>query len=148
MVQTIASILNEKGDAVWSVTPESTVYEAIAVMADKSIGAVLVVRGEELVGILSERDYARKVILQGKSSKRTRVAEIMTTSLITVPPEATVDGCMRMMTHHRVRHLPVVDGRRGVVGVLSIGDLVKAVIADQAETIEQLNSYIGSRYPA
>lgn len=148
MVQSIASILNEKGDAVWSVTPESTVYEAIAVMADKSIGAVLVLRGEELVGILSERDYARKVILQGKSSKRTRVAEIMTTSLITVPPEATVDGCMRMMTHHRVRHLPVVDGLRGVMGVLSIGDLVKAVIADQAETIEQLNSYIGSRYPA
>ncbi len=147
MTPTIASILKEKGHEIWFVTPDATVYDAIALMAEKHIGAVLVISDRELVGILSERDYARKVILQGRSSKDTRVQEIMTTSLVAVAPESTVDECMRIMTQHRIRHLPVLDGG-GVAGVVSIGDLVKSVIAEQAETIDHLHSYIGAKYPA
>jgi signal-transduction protein with cAMP-binding, CBS, and nucleotidyltransferase domain len=115
-------------------------------MAEKAIGAVLVVSDRKLVGIVSERDYARKVILQGRSSKETRVEEIMTRDLIIVSPENTVDDCMRIMTHRRIRHLPVLDRGR-LVGIVSIGDLVNAVIADQAHTIDQLHTYIGSNAP-
>jgi len=116
-------------------------------MAEKSIGAVLVVSEGTLLGIVSERDYARKVILQGRSSRETTAAEIMTADLITVTPETTIDESMNLMTHYRIRHLPVLD-RGSLVGVVSIGDLVKAVIADQAHTIHQLHMYIGSKYPA
>lgn len=147
MIETIGSILKMKGPQIWSVAPDATVYDAVALMAEKSVGAVLVISGSRLVGIVSERDYARKVILQGRSSKNTRVLEIMTVNLITVTPDNTVEECMRIMTHHRIRHLPVID-RGGLVGIVSIGDLVNAVIADQAHTIEQLHTYIASNYPA
>ena len=147
MSETIAVILNNKSRDIWSVDPESTVYDAIALMAEKSIGALLVVDHARLVGIISERDYARKVILQGRSSKDTRVEEVMTHSVITVSPEHTVDECMRIMTHHRIRHLPVLERDR-LVGVLSIGDLVNAIISRQAQTIDHLHGYITGKYPA
>jgi CBS domain-containing protein len=147
MLYTIGSILGKKRKEIWFVAPQASVYEAIAVMAEKSIGAVLVIADQRLVGIVSERDYARKVILKGRSSKETMVQEIMTRDLIIVSPENTVDECMRIMTERRIRHLPVLD-RGKLVGIVSIGDLVNAVIADQAQTIDQLHTYIGSKYPA
>ena len=147
MLDTIESILIRKRREIWSVAPYASVYEAIALMAEKAIGAVLVVADQKLVGIVSERDYARKVILQGRSSKETRVEEIMTRDLIVVSPENTVDECMKIMTHRRVRHLPVLD-HGNLAGIVSIGDLVNAVIADQAHTIDQLHMYIGAKYPA
>jgi CBS domain-containing protein len=143
----ITSILKTKGNAIWSVAPDATVFEAIARMAEKGIGALLVMSEQKLVGIVSERDYARKVILQGRSSKDTRVDEIMTSHLITVTPEYTIDDCMRLMTQHRIRHLPVTDCD-SVVGMLSIGDLVNAIISAQAQTIDHLHTYIGVKYPA
>src|SRR5436190_14663100 len=135
MSETIASVLKIKGGRVWSIDPEATIYDAIALMAEKSIGALVVISGGRLAGIISERDYARKVILQGRSSKETHVHEIMTSSVITVSPEQTVDDCMRIITNHRVRHLPVMCGNE-VLGVISIGDLVRAIIAEQAATID------------
>lgn len=147
MLETIGSILGRKSREIWSVPPQASVYDAIALMAEKSIGAVLVVWDHNLIGIVSERDYARKVILQGRSSKETTVEEIMTSDLIVVSPENTVDECMKVVTRSRVRHLPVLDHGR-LVGIVSIGDLVNAVIADQAQTIDQLQTYIGSKYPA
>jgi CBS domain-containing protein len=147
MGETIGSILKTKGPQIWSVAPDATVFDAIALMADKSVGAVLVIFEGRPVGIVSERDYARKVILQGRSSKDTRVLDIMTVGLVTVTPDNTIDECMRIMTHHRIRHLPVID-RGDLVGIVSIGDLVNAVIADQAHTIDQLHTYIGNKYPA
>jgi CBS domain-containing protein len=147
MLDTIESILSRKRREIWSVAPNASVYEAIALMAEKAIGAVLVVADQKLVGIVSERDYARKVILQGRSSKETRVEEIMTSDLIIVSPENTVDECMKIMTHRRVRHLPVLHGG-ALAGIVSIGDLVNAVIADQAHTIDQLHMYISAKYPA
>jgi CBS domain-containing protein len=147
MVETIGSILEmKKGREIWSVAPDATVFDAIALMADKGIGSVLVISGGTLVGIVTERDYARKVILQGRSSKETRAEEIMTADLVTVTPESTVDECMRLMTHRRIRHLPVLDDGR-LTGMVSIGDLVNAIIADQAHTIKQLHTYIGGHYP-
>ena len=116
-------------------------------MADKGIGALLIISEGKLVGVLSERDYARKIILQGRSSKSTRVREIMTGDPVTVTAEHTVDECMRIITHHRVRHLPVMDGDR-LLGVISIGDLVNAIIASQAQTIDHLHTYITGGYPA
>jgi CBS domain-containing protein len=145
MSETIASILKNKGCNLWSVDPEATIYDAIALMAEKSIGALVVISEGKLAGIVSERDYARKVILQGRSSKDTRVREIMTSSVITVTPENTVDECMRIITNRRVRHLPVLAGDE-VMGVVSIGDLVRAIIAEQAATIDHLHSYIAGRY--
>ncbi|MBV9507233.1 MAG: CBS domain-containing protein [Acidobacteriia bacterium] len=147
MVDRIGSILGSKGREIWSVAPEATVYDAIALMAEKSIGAVLVLSDRVLVGIVTERDYARKVILQGRSSKDTRVGEIMTAELVTVGPDSTVDECMRLMTRQRIRHLPVID-QGSLAGMVSIGDLVNAVISDQAHTIDQLHTYIASSYPA
>jgi CBS domain-containing protein len=146
MATTIGSILGVKGRQIWFVTPETTVFDAISLMAERNIGAVLVIKGNRLAGIMSERDYTRKVILQGRSSKETLVKEIMTTDLVPTTPEMTVDECMVLMTYHRIRHLPVLDGGK-LVGIVSMGDLVKDVIADQAHTIDQLNRYIASSYP-
>jgi signal-transduction protein with cAMP-binding, CBS, and nucleotidyltransferase domain len=147
VAEKIGSILDNKENRIWSMGPDETVYDAIALMADKGIGALLVLSEGELVGIISERDYARKIILHGRSSKDTLVGEIMTTSPMTVTPEHTVDECMRIMTQHRVRHLPVLDEDE-LVGVISIGDLVNAIIEAQAHTIHQLHTYITGTYPA
>jgi CBS domain-containing protein len=137
----ISGILARKGSTVWSIAPAATVFDAIALMADKNIGALPVVENNRLIGIISERDYTRKVILEGKSSKETRVEEIMTRELVTADPSDTVVDCMRVMTEERVRHLPVIKGPE-MVGVLSIGDLVKCLISAQAETIDNLEQYL------
>ena len=137
----VKHLLEGKGVAIFSVEPNTPVLEAIRVMADKTIGALLVMQGGQLVGIVSERDYARKVILKGRSSADTPVREIMTSPVSTVAPGDSVNHCMKVMTDKRFRHLPVVENGR-VVGMLSIGDLVKAVIDDQAEQLEHLQRYI------
>ncbi|MDB6067658.1 MAG: hrp [Pedosphaera sp.] len=143
---TIDSILNQKSDAIWTVPPEATVYEGIQLMADKNIGALLVMSGERLVGIFSERDYTRKVILKGKSSKSTFVREIISTPVISVEPGSTIEECMRLMTDHRIRHLPVMDCGK-VVGIVSIGDLVNWMISAQHVALNQMEDYICGRYP-
>ncbi len=147
MTETIRSILKKKGSDVWWLSPEASVYDAIVKMADKGVGALVVLEEGKLAGIMSERDYARKVFLKGKSSKETLVREIMSTTVVTVTPGQTVDECMRLMTGHRIRHLPVMEGGE-VVGVVSIGDLVNSIISAQAETIHQLSNYIAGKYPA
>ncbi|HEV2447013.1 MAG TPA: CBS domain-containing protein [Candidatus Sulfopaludibacter sp.] len=147
MAETIETILSRKGGGVWSIPPDATVYDALAMMAERDVGALLVMSGERLLGIISERDYARKVILQGLSSRETAVHEIMTEALVAATPDSTVEECMRSMTHHRIRHLPVMQSDR-VIGVISIGDLVNEIISDQAETIGHLHTYIASNYPA
>jgi CBS domain-containing protein len=138
---TVRQLLDAKGSSIYSVGPEDPVLEAIRLMADRHVGALLVLKGEEILGIVSERDYARKVILLGRSSSATPVWQIMSSPVHTVTPEASVEECMRVMTEQRVRHLPVV-AKGHVVGVVSIGDLVKAVIDEQRHTIEQLEDYI------
>jgi CBS domain-containing protein len=140
-MQQVRHLLDTKGADIYAVDPDAPVREAIKSMAERRIGALLVMRGSELLGIVSERDYARKVILQGRSSATTAVAEIMSGPALTVGLDASVGECMRLCTDSRVRHLPVIDGGK-VVGVVSIGDLVKAVIDAQAEEIEQLQRYI------
>jgi CBS domain-containing protein len=144
--ETVGSILKTKGEQVWHIAPSATVYDAVAEMAQRSIGALPVVSEGALVGIITERDYARKVILQGRSSAHTAVQEIMTVSPITVTPEFTLEQCLRIMTVRRFRHLPVVDDGK-LCGMISIGDLVAAIISNQAFTIEQLEMYIGADYP-
>lgn len=138
----VKHLLQGKGDQVFAVEPEQPVLQAIQAMADHHVGALLVMRGSELVGIVSERDYARKVILLGRSSAETPVWQIMSTPVETVTPEHRIEDCMRLCTQRRIRHLPVVDEHRRVVGVVSIGDLVKAVIGEQAEELAQLQRYI------
>lgn len=147
MVETVRSILKLKGNHVWWLSPEATVYEAIALMAEKAVGALAVISEDRLAGIISERDYARKVILKGHSSKDTLVRDIMTPNVITVTPEHTVAECMRIITDHRVRHLPVLEGPE-LTGMISIGDVIRAIISAQADTIRQLSSYITGEYPA
>lgn len=144
--ETVRSMLKVKGADVWSVRPAATVFEALLLMADKEIGALVVVEEGKLAGMFSERDYARKIILHGKTSKETLVREVMTSPVLTVAPEQTVDECMRIMTRNRIRHLPVLEGDR-LAGVISIGDLVNSIISAQAETIHQLSSYIAGSYP-
>jgi CBS domain-containing protein len=137
----VRHLLDRKGRALFSIGPDDPVLDAIKMMADRHVGALLVMRGSELAGIVSERDYARKVVLLGRSSADTPVAQIMTAPVVTVSPEGSVQDCMRLMTERHFRHLPVVEHGR-VVGMISIGDLVKAVIEEQQQTIEQLESYI------
>lgn len=137
----LSQLLDSKGHAIHAVAPGASVIDAIRAMAENHVGALLVMEGQALVGIVSERDYARKVILKGRSSSSTAVREIMSTPVVTLTPHSTVDDAMRLMTDRRIRHLPVADSGR-VVGVVSIGDLVKCVIEDQRHTIEDLNSYI------
>jgi len=143
---TVGSVLKRKGSEVWFVTPDQTVYEAIERMADKAVGALLVISDGKLVGIISERDYARKVILKGRSSRTTLVKEIMTSPVIFVTSGQAADQCMDIMTRSRIRHLPIVENEK-VLGVISIGDLVKWVVSEQEETIEHLQNYIASKYP-
>ncbi|HKU72184.1 MAG TPA: CBS domain-containing protein [Burkholderiales bacterium] len=142
-MKSVRQLLQAKGREVYSITPEARVFDALKLMADKDVGALVVQEGGKLAGILSERDYARKVILQGKSSHDITVRDIMTGKVITVSPDQTVEDCMALMTGKRIRHLPVIEGGR-LAGLLSIGDLVKEVIAEQEQTIRQLESYIHS----
>jgi CBS domain-containing protein len=146
LVDTVRLVLKQKGQIVWSVSPEDCVYDAIEIMANKHVGALMVVTEGKLVGVVSERDYARKVILQGKSSKQTLVKEIMTSPAIYLTPEQSVEDGMRVMTDKHIRHLPIVENGE-LLGVVSIGDLVKWVISAQQHTISQLHSYITSSYP-
>jgi len=138
----VKDVLQKKGSDIWSVAPDTPVYKALELMSEKNCGAVLVLDQESLVGILSERDYARKVILKGKSSKNTPVEEIMSSRVVCIQPDNTIDECMALMTDKRIRHLPVLKGEETLVGLISIGDVVKEVISEQEFIIHQLESYI------
>ena len=138
---TISEILSYKGSTAWSISPEATVLEAIQMMADKNVGALLVTENDKLVGIISERDYTRKVVIKGKSSRTTAVKEILSSHVIHVTPSHTVEECMRLMTDHHFRHLPVLEEDR-IAGIVSIGDLVNWIISAQTSTISQLQTYI------
>ncbi|HKI57188.1 MAG TPA: CBS domain-containing protein [Trueperaceae bacterium] len=137
----VRQLLQSKGAQVWSVAPDESVFEALELMAEKNVGALMVVEGGALVGMFSERDYARKVILHGRASRDTAVREVMSERVVTVSPEKTVADCMVLMTENRIRHLPVVEGDR-TVGLVSIGDVVKAIISEQSFVIDQLQNYI------
>jgi CBS domain-containing protein len=143
----VGAILAHKGSAVWSIAPNSMIFDAIQLMADKNVGALPVVDNGQLVGIISERDYTRKVSLKGKSSKDTPVREIMTQEVVTVNVADTIGECMRLMTDTRIRHLPVLEGKK-MVGLVSLGDLVKWTISAQEATIDALEKYITGAYPA
>ncbi len=140
----VRDVLRSKGYDIWSVTPDTTVYEALQLMAEKDVGALLVLEKGKVPGIFSERDYARKVILEGKSSLSTSVGEIMVSKVFFVRPEQTLEECMVLMTDRRIRHLPVVEGEQ-LIGIISIGDVVKGVIAGQRGTIRQMEDYILGR---
>ncbi len=140
-MKSVSDILNFKGHEIWAVKPDDTIFDSLQLMAEKEIGALLVMDGDKLVGIVTERDYARKVILEGKSSKSSSVTEIMTKQVLCVAPERTIEECMALMTDKRARHLPVLDHKR-VIGLVSIGDLVKAMISEQKMLIDQLQHYI------
>ncbi len=139
----VNQILEKKGRQVFSVTPTTSVFDALQVMLDKNISALLVMEKEQLLGIFTERDYARKLILQGKSSKETRISEIMTADLLTLSINSSIDECMETMTNKKIRHLPILENNY-VIGMISIGDVVKFIIEDQKQTIQQLESYIVS----
>ena len=141
MSDTVGSILRHKGHDVWSASPDDSVLQAIALMAEKGVGALVVLQGDTVVGMVSERDYARKLVLQGRSSKKTLVKEIMTSPAVSVTPRNTIDECMRIVTAERIRHLPVVDDGR-LVGLVSVGDLVRRLVSIQGETIQYLQDYI------
>jgi CBS domain-containing protein len=143
-MKTVDNLLKKKGSQIWAIGPDASIYEAVSMMAEKGIGALLVMEGEQLHGIISERDYARKVILAGKSSRQTPVREIMTTAVLCAKLEQSVEQCLALMTDKRIRHLPVADGGK-VVGLVSIGDLVKEIIAEQQFIIEQLEHYIAGQ---
>jgi CBS domain-containing protein len=139
----IRNILENKGHQVYSVSPETSVYDALQVMMERNISSLLIMENEILKGIFTERDYARKLVLMGRSSKETPIGEIMTANLFTITPSETIDHCMEMMSTHKIRHLPVIDNNR-VTGMVSIGDVVKFIIEDQKRTIQQLENYIAS----
>lgn len=139
----IRNILENKGHQVYAVTPETSVYDALQVMMERNISSLLIMENEVLKGIFTERDYARKLVLMGRSSKETPIGEIMTANLYTITPSETIDHCMEMMSSYKIRHLPVIDNNR-VTGMVSIGDVVKFIIEDQKRTIQQLESYIAS----
>lgn len=141
----ISAILRQKNAEIFSISPDATVFEAVEMMANKNVGALLVIENDKLVGLISERDYTRKVMLRGKRSRDTKVSEIMSSNLTVIPPNEPVEQCLRLMTEKRFRHLPVIDGDK-VVGVISIGDLVKWVISCQSATIAHLESYISGGY--
>ena len=141
----IREVLGHKGKSVWTISPEETVFAAIKMMAEKNVGALLVTKNNKLVGIISERDYSRKVILQGRSSKSTAVHDILSGRVFFVSPDHGIDDCMRLMTEHRIRHLPVLEGDK-IIGVVSIGDLVNWIISAQNSAIHQLETYI-TGYP-
>lgn len=141
----VIDLLKGKGHDVWSIGPDASVYEAIELMAEKEVGALMVMEGKMLKGVISERDYARKVILKERSSKNTQVNEIMTTHIVYTHPEQNVEECMALMTEKHVRHLPIIDHGQ-LIGVISIGDLVKSIIEDQKFTIEQLEQYVSVGY--
>lgn len=141
----VRDLLKNKGKETHSVTPDATVYDALKLMSEKEIGALIVAEGEKVVGIISERDYARKIILRGKTSRETQVREIMTSDLIKIKPENSVEECMILMTGKHVRHLPVFDEEK-FVGIISIGDVVKSIISKQEMLIDQLSNYIAGRY--
>ncbi len=143
-MKTAQQILHSKGKEIWQVDPGASVFEALGLMAEKNVGALLVVRDAKLLGIFSERDYARKVILRGKHSKDTQVREIMTEKPICVAPSATIEDCMNLMTDNHIRHLPVMEGER-LLGIISIGDVVKGIITEQQGTISDLEGYITGR---
>src|SRR5688572_5362298 len=143
---TISAIVREKGGAIHSIAPEATVYDAIQTMADRNIGALLVMNDARLVGIISERDYTRKIARKGKQSKQTPVSESMLSPIISVAEDASVEECMQLMTKHRIRHLPVLDGDR-VAGVVSIGDLINWIIKTQREVLNSMEDFISGKYP-
>jgi CBS domain-containing protein len=143
----ISSILHQKSSALWHIAPEATVFDAIRLMAEKNIGALPVLAGGRLVGVFTERDYTRKVALMGKTSRETRVREVIAREILTVAPDDSVEDCMRLMTEKRVRHLPVVEGLH-LVGIVSIGDLVNWIISAQNFEIEQMEQYIAGGVPA
>ena len=145
-IDTIKAVLHQKGPDIWSIPDSATVFEAVQLMAEKNCGALLVLREGKLAGVVSERDYTRKVVLQGKSSKDTLVRDIMSTGLVTVTPDHSVEQCLRMMTDHRVRHLPVLENGQ-LVGVVSIGNLVNWIISAQNMRISHLENYITGAYP-
>lgn len=140
-MSTVNAILTKKGNEVWSIQPDAPVYEALELMAEKGIGSLLVLKGGQIAGILSERDYARKVILKGKSSKTTPVSEIMTPDVLVISPSHSIDECLGVMTAKKIRHLPVLDGDE-IRGLISIGDVVSYIISEKEFVIEQLESYI------
>lgn len=143
---TVASLLDHKGRDVYTISPENTVYEAIERLAERNVGALLVMDGNRLMGVFSERDYTRKIALQGRNSKETRVYEIISGRVVSATPSTTVPECLRLMSENRVRHLPILEGEN-LVGVISVGDLVNWIIRSQRAQIEQLHSYIAGGYP-
>ncbi len=145
VLDTVSTVLKQKGSAIWSIDPDATVYEALEILSNRSIGALLAMRNGALLGVLSERDYARRVILKGRSSKDTKVSEIMTSPVITVSPDCSVDSAMRLMTEKHLRHLPVKLADGSISGLVSLGDLVKWIITSHEKTIEQLENYIGGK---